>query len=136
MKKKKRVQKRKAAFSSGKTYKKRKSGMGKLGSWFPLSTKEHIEDLAAGATSGLISDWVKPLQDKYLTGLFGEYSDEAALAIVGALGHKMLPAGVKGYAKEIYRIGVISAGQGLGRSAFAGLSGNNSTATSGDMIIG
>jgi len=91
--------------------------------WLPLTTKEIILDGAIGAVVGPISTTLRPYQQQYL-GMFGEYSDEAALAIVGSVGHKFGSGLVKDASKELFRVAVISAGTQLGNNLFAGSASN------------
>lgn len=83
-------------------------------------------DFGIGAAVGPLSDFLKPYQQQYL-GMFGAYSDEAALAIVGAAVHKFGPGGiVKDAGRELFRVAVISAGQQAG----ANLLGTQSSTSS------
>lgn len=99
------------------TTKKRRSYSHSSGSmvsgWIPLSGKEMMLDFGIGAATAPINNFLKPYQEQYL-GMFGTYSDEAALAIVGAVAHKYGSGLIKDGGKELFRVAVISAGQQAG----------------------
>lgn len=100
--------------------------------WLPLQPREMLLDFGIGAAVGPLSDFLKPYQQQYL-GMFGAYSDEAALAIVGAVAHKFGPSGIfKDAGRELFRVAVISAGQQAG----ANLLGTQSTSSAGASSSG
>jgi len=103
----------------------------------PLTTEEHVYSFVAGAAVGPVSNALKPLQQRYL-GMFGTYSDEAAIGIAAALAHKhggRLHKAVPKLAREFYRTAVMSAGQQAGQSTVTQIMGalpfgKNTTSTS------
>lgn len=117
----KRRRSRRSASTSGRSNKRyrrsssRSSGMGKF---VPLSGKEMLLDFGIGAITAPLSAYLAPYQQQYLAPLLGEYSDEAALAIVGSLAHAFggsVSPWLKDGGKELFRIAVISSGQTAGR---------------------
>ena len=100
-------------------FKKHSRRSGGFGGWIPLSNQDMILDFGIGMAVGPLSGFLKPYQDQYL-GMFGQYSDEAALAIVGALAHKFGSGMIKDGGKELFRVAVISAGQGAGSQLLGG----------------
>lgn len=105
---------------SSSSHRRRSSGFGsKMSSWIPLSNRELMLDFGIGAAVGPISQFLAPYQAQYL-GAFGQYSDEAALAIVGAVAHKMGSGLIKDGGKELFRVAVISAGQSAGSQLLGG----------------
>lgn len=99
---------------SRSTHRGRSSG-GMLSGWVPLSGREIMLDFGIGAVTAPLNAWLLPYQRQYL-GMFGPYSDEAALAIVGAVAHKFGSGLIKDGGKELFRVAVISAGQQAGNS--------------------
>lgn len=99
-------------FARKKGYR-RSGGSSGLGGFVPLTGREMMLDFGIGAAVGPLSQFLAPYQQQYL-GMFGSYSDEAALAIVGAVAHKYGDGIVKDAGKELFRVAVISAGQQAG----------------------
>lgn len=99
---------------------KRKLGFN-MGGLLPLSTDELMIDFVAGAIIPTISQKIAPYQQQYL-GTFGKYSDEAALAIVGAVAHKYggkIHPMLSKAGKEVFRVAVINAGAQMAGSFVA-----------------
>ena len=115
-----------------------------MSGFIPLSGEEMTIDFVAGSITAPLSERLKPLQDKYL-GQFGQYSDEAALAIAGSIAHKyggQLHPAVKKVGKEVFRVAVIGAGGQAGSSMVRDLLGKfggakaTTGSTSSMVIIG
>lgn len=80
-------------------------------------------DFAIGAVAGPLSAKLAPIQRQYLGPVFGPYSDEAALAIVGIAAHKFGSGMIRDAGRELFRVAVISAGNQIGASTVAGMLG-------------
>jgi len=141
---KRRKGKSRRASISRKSYFKKKTTRRKSGSrvgWMPIDTNELLTDFATGAIVGPLNEQLRPLQAQYL-GAFGQYSDEAGLAIVGIAVHKFggkIHPQVKKIGKELFRVAVIGAGQGMGSDLVRGMIsrfGGNANASTQNAAVG
>jgi len=105
---------------------------------FPLRTEDLLIDFTAGAVVGTVNDQLRPIQERYLGQTFGQYSDEAGLAIASTIGYKFggkIHPMVKKVSKELFRIAVINAGSAVGSNSVRSLIGG-ATIVSGKQPVG
>lgn len=98
-------------------------------SWLPLTGREHLSAAITGAATPVVMGYVRPYSDQWL-GFLGDYKDEGATYIVGAVAHKFLPGIGKDVGKDMARLAVMSA---AGQFT-AGMLGNGTTAGNGGYL--
>ena len=101
----------------------RTGGGGGIKSWLPLTTNEHISAAITGASAPIVMSYVRPYTDGMLSFL-GDYKDEGATYIVGALANKFGSGLVKDVGQDYARLAVFSASGQLA----GGLMGNTGAA--------